>query len=96
MMQHEFEERLGKKVSSDYYEVIETVYSWHPAITDTEGKAQIVALYKLGGIGLMREMMPLAERLQKLASEVAAAKSAMEDAQARAANLRSSYLGLNG
>lgn len=38
MMKHEFEERVGGEISDQNYEIIETVYTWHPAINEVGGK----------------------------------------------------------
>lgn len=48
MMKNEFEELLGQTVTSEQYEVIETVYMFHPVIDDVKGKQQIVEFWKLG------------------------------------------------
>lgn len=41
MMKQEFENLIGKEVSDKDYEVIDRVYTFHPAISETEGKKQI-------------------------------------------------------
>lgn len=41
MMKCEFEERIGGEVRQSDYNIIEHVYTWHPAISNTEGKDQI-------------------------------------------------------
>lgn len=41
MMKNEFEKFFGKTVGEEEYSTIEYVYTWHPAISETEGKAQI-------------------------------------------------------
>ena len=50
MMKHEFEEKLGNQVTEKEYKDIEFVYTFHPSISNTEGKTQIAQLYKIGGI----------------------------------------------
>lgn len=38
MMKQEFEKLIGKEVSEEDYSLINRVYSFHPAISETEGK----------------------------------------------------------
>ena len=52
MMKHEFEERVGVEISDREEELIETVYTCHPAISEAGGKDQIATLYKTGGMGV--------------------------------------------
>lgn len=61
-MKHEFEEKLGSQVTEEKYKDIEFVYTFHPSISNTEGKTQIAQLYKLGGIRLIRDMIPTARK----------------------------------
>ena len=56
MMQHEFENHLGREVTQEEYAEIEYVYNFHPAIPEVGGKARIAELYKVGGLGLIRAM----------------------------------------
>ena len=60
MMQQEFEKLLGGTVTINDYAIIEFVYTYHPCISDTEGKKQIVDLYKTGGMLVMQGMMDAA------------------------------------
>ena len=41
MTKQEFEQRLGWAVSENEYRNIETVYAFHPSISETAGKDQI-------------------------------------------------------
>lgn len=68
MMQREFEEMLGEKVSVSDYAIIDFVYTWHPTISNTKGKQQIVSLYKSGGIDLMKNLLSVAA-MQAVAEE---------------------------
>lgn len=56
MMKHEFEERVGGEISDQNYEIIETVYTWHPAINEVGGKDQIATLYETGGMPLIKSI----------------------------------------
>lgn len=69
MMKAEFEEMIGKSVVDEEYKVIESVYTWHQAINDTTGKDQMKTLYTQFGFGVIRGMLPVAEKMEKLDGE---------------------------
>ena len=69
MMKAEFEAMTGKSVTDEEYKVIETVYTWHPAINDTTGKDQMKTLYTQFGFGVIRGVLPVAEKMEKLDGE---------------------------
>lgn len=71
MMKHEFEKRIGKTVSESDYRIIETVYTFHPAIDNVTGKDQIAEIYKICGMRVIRDMLPTAERAQEIESKMA-------------------------
>lgn len=75
MMKHEFEEWLGGQVTEKEYKDIEFVYTFHPSISNTEGKTQIAQLYKIGGIRLIRDMIPTARKAQELDNKIMAANA---------------------
>ena len=75
MMKHEFEEKFGKPVTESEYKDIEFVYTFHPSISNTEGKTQIAQLYKIGGIRLIRDMIPTARKAQLLDGKIMAANA---------------------
>ena len=75
MMKHEFEEKLGNRVTEKEYKDIEFVYTFHPSVSNTGGKTQIVELYKLGGIRLIRDMIPTARKAQELDNKIMAANA---------------------
>ena len=77
MMQSEFEEMLGEKVSASDYAIIDFVYTWHPTISNTRGKQQIVSLYKSGGMDLMKNLLSVAA-MQSVAEEQITFESARE------------------
>ena len=68
MMKAEFEELLydyteqPAKVSNEDYVLIKYVYTWHPCISDTKGKNQVVRLYADFGIRIFEDMKSTAER----------------------------------
>lgn len=61
MMKQEFENLIGKEVSDKDYEVIDRVYTFHPAISETEGKKQIADIYNAGGMAVIRGMLEAAD-----------------------------------
>lgn len=75
MMKHEFEERLGSQVTESEYKDIEFVYTFHPVISNTEGKTQIAQLYKIGGMRLIKDMLPTARKAQELDNKIMAANA---------------------
>ncbi len=66
----EFQRELGATVSNKDYPAIEYVYTFHPSISNTEGKKQIANLYRLGGMRLIKDMLPTAKRAEELESKI--------------------------
>lgn len=75
MMKHEFEEKLGGQATESEYKDIEFVYTFHPSISNTEGKTQIAQLYKIGGMRLIKDMLPTARKAQELDNKIMAANA---------------------
>lgn len=59
------------------YSIIEKVYTFHPAISETEGKRQIAELYVNFGMALIVDMVPRAELMAKKEEELRAARIAL-------------------
>lgn len=53
MLKQEFENLIGAEVNQQAYDLIEFVYTWHPAIKD---KRHCASLYKVGGLWVFRDM----------------------------------------
>ena len=70
MSREEFEAKLGREINPAEYKDIEYVYTFHPSISETDGKQQIVDLYKLGGIRLIRDMIPTAQEAERLENRI--------------------------
>jgi hypothetical protein len=66
MMKEEFESKINGTVSTEDYAIVETVYTWHPMIPEVDGKKRIAELYKLGGMGLMKDMWSKAVEMEGL------------------------------
>lgn len=69
MNKQEFEARIGKEVSNSNYEIIETVYTFHPCISETKGKDQIADLYTTYGMRIIKDMLKTACKAQDLERE---------------------------
>lgn len=59
------------------YAIVEYVYTWHPSIPAVGGKKTIAALYELGGMCLIRDMVATAriqeekeEKIQRIRGEI--------------------------
>lgn len=70
------------------YKVIEYVYTFHPAISETEGKEQIAMLFLNFGMSLIRDMVPRAQLMEKKESELRAAREALERVQQEIKDIR--------
>lgn len=70
MMKNEFENLIHGSVTDEEYELIETVYMWHPAIrntSNTSGKEEVAAeLYKNFGIVIFYDMYPRAKKAKEI------------------------------
>ena len=69
MMKDEFEKLIGKSVPMEEYKAIEMVYTWHPAISNTEGKKQMQTLYTQFGMSVINAMVPVAKKMIELDEE---------------------------
>lgn len=69
MMKQEFEALVGKTVTEAEYKVIEYVYTWHPSIKGAEGKKQMEVLYSQFGMGMIKGMVPVAQKMEELDKE---------------------------
>ncbi len=51
--------------TDEEYRLIEAVYTWHPSISETEGKKQIAYLYMNFGMSIIRDMQYRADLARK-------------------------------
>lgn len=93
MMKAEFEELVGIQVSSKDYEAIEFVYTWHPSISDTNGKKQIAEIYNTGGMLVINAMLEAAMYMQKLDGIRRGLEKKLNDVKERELYVRSGCLG---
>jgi len=88
MFKNEFERLIGRAVSDEEYGTIEYVYTWHPAISETEGKDQITRLYTDYGMTVIEDMMERAGKMEKLEGELMVAQNQVTIIQNRIKMLR--------
>lgn len=65
MLKEEFEERVGRAVTAQEFNIINEVYVFHPSISDTEGKDQMAELYNRFGFMLILDMYPTAKKAEE-------------------------------
>lgn len=68
-------------VSDTDYALIERVYTFHPAISETEGKRQIAELYVNFGMVLIMDMLPRAEVMATKERELREARAELSRIQ---------------
>lgn len=83
MQKHEFEALAGAKVSDDEYRIIETVYQWHPKISNTGGKQEVAGLYKGFGMTIFHDMLSRANKAYELNEDLRQAEQAVADIRAK-------------
>lgn len=61
----EFEGLIGKEVTNDEFNVIDRVYSYHPAISSdsVDAKKQVAAIYSMFGMVVFYDMLDRAEKV---------------------------------
>lgn len=75
MMKSEFEVLLGKQVSEAEYAVIEKVYMFYPNEEGiTLSKSLVAEMFRVYGLRVFKDMLPRAERVEKLEDEMRALK----------------------
>jgi len=67
MMKQEFEDKLGAAVTQAEYELIEIVYMYYPGINYA---SEIVSLFKIGGMLLIKDMLTRAEKIVELENKM--------------------------
>lgn len=82
MNRAEFEERVGNiELTDEEWNIIHTVYQFHPSIPDVNGKDHIATLYKMGGFGLISDMLPTACEGERLENDLRKAREEVALAQ---------------
>ncbi len=70
MSKEEFEDLISQALSDRDFEIIETVYLYHPAIRDASGKEELAELYKSFGMTIFYDLVGRAKRNQDLADQL--------------------------
>ena len=81
MLQFEFEQLTDRPFTEEEFSTIHYVYCYHPAANT---HAAIAQLWTLGGIRLIRDMLPTAKKLEEVKEE-------MKAAQERLSALKTNY-----
>lgn len=79
MTKQEFQKRIGAEISQKDYSIVEHVYTWHPSISEVEGKEQIAELYKSFGMPIIKNMMEAANYAETLDRAMAQAQRQVLD-----------------
>ena len=70
MTKSEFEYLIHGSVTDEEYELIETIYMWHPAIRNTSGKEEVAELYLSFGLVIFRDMYQRAMKVKDIEEEM--------------------------
>lgn len=95
MTREEFDRELRKAsgdalttVTSEQYHAIEQVYTFHPAISEIDGKKQIAMLVKTFGMAIIYDMLPRAEKAEQMENELLQMKQAVANKEQQLRELR--------
>ena len=88
MTKEEFEHITRMTVSNEDYQIIETVYTYHPCISDAYGKEEIASLYISFGMRLIKDMLPTAKMARTMEDNIRVCK---QNYDKHIAELRSNY-----
>lgn len=69
MTKQECENMACATVTAEEYKIIEKVYTWHPAIRNTDGKNQIATIFLAGGMAVIQDMVETAEMAMEIDNE---------------------------
>ncbi len=75
MRKEEFEDLIGQALSDGDYEIVETVYLYHPAIRGASGVEELAELYKSFGMTIFHDMIGRAKRNQDLDGQLRQAQA---------------------
>lgn len=100
MLREEFNKLVSEKmydgnpfdVGDEEYKVIETVYSFHPSISNTDGKEQVANLYVDFGFIILLDMLPRARVFQNIEYERAKINQSLRELEEEAYLARSGDL----
>ena len=75
------EGRKNPGVTDREYAMIEKVYTFHPSISETDGKRQMAELYVEYGMALIMDMVLRAETMEKKEKELREAQAIVKEMQ---------------
>lgn len=81
MTQQEFRALAKRDFTDDMYAEIETVYAFHPSISEVGGKKQIADLYNTFGMRVIRDMLPTAIRARDYEARIAQKRHELRELQ---------------
>ena len=81
MTKQEFKALTTREFTDKEYEAIETVYTFHPAISETEGKKQIASLYDTFGFRIIADMLPTAIKSKEIEEQITRKRYELEELQ---------------
>ena len=83
MTKQEFEKIIGEEISQEDYSIVDHVYTWHPSISNVEGKDEIADLYKKFGMPIIKNMTEVANYMESLDKELRQARRVIEEIKDR-------------
>jgi hypothetical protein len=83
MMQSEWMKLTGNNPTDFEWDVIHTVYQYHPAIPETGGKEKLAQLFALGGFGLISDMSRGAKEYEQKGDEESSLLCQIRDLSSR-------------
>lgn len=81
MTKQEFKALTKRDFTDAEYTAIETVYTFHPSISETEGKKQIATLYDTYGIRIIADMLPTANKAREYEENITKKRHELEELQ---------------
>lgn len=81
MTKQEFKSLTTRDFTDKEYETIETVYTFHPSISETEGKKQIANLFDNFGFRIIADMLPTAVKAREYEGLIAKKRHELEELQ---------------
>ncbi len=97
MTKQEFETKITllgseKPVSEDEFKIINFVYTFHPAISETEGKEQVAWLFINLGMRVFNDMTETAKRAEEIETQLNSLKGEMESYKAEYSQLKRGFI----
>ena len=88
MTKQEFKDLTNRDFTDAEYTAIETVYTFHPSISEVEGKKQIDNLYDTYGIRIIADMLPTANKAREYEENITRKRRELEELQEEFKNFK--------